>query len=110
MLASKIMQLRLTHIPLNIYLKRICKVNSSRCPVCSEDKKSIMHFLLKCPGYAHKRWTLTELARKKWKALSTQLLLGDLQFILPLATYIHTIGRFMQSDKYDTIQSGNTAQ
>lgn len=51
--ASKITQLRLTHIPLNSYLKRIQKVDTARCPACGEDKENIVHFLLRCPGYAH---------------------------------------------------------
>ena len=108
--ASKITQLRLLHFPLNTYLQRICKVDSARCPACRENKESIMHFLLKCPGYAHERWTLTELARKKQKALTTQLILGDPQFILPLVAYIHAKGRFTQPGEYDTTQNGNTMQ
>ena len=108
--ASRIAQLRLAHFPLNTYLKRIRKVDSTRCPACGEDEESITHFLLKCSGYAHERWTLTELARKKRKALTSQLILGDPQFILPLAAYMHATGRFTQQGERNTTQNGNTAQ
>ena len=35
------------------YLKRIHKVDSTRCLACREDEESIKHFLLRCPSYAH---------------------------------------------------------
>ena len=53
--ASRIAQLRLRHALLNGYLKRIHKVDNSRCPACGDEEESIEYFLLKCPNYAHKR-------------------------------------------------------
>ncbi len=56
-MSSRIAQLRLLHVPLNGYLKRIRKVDSARCPACREDKENTEHFLLRCPSYVHERWT-----------------------------------------------------
>jgi len=53
--ASLISQLRLTHIPLNSYLKRFKRADSARCPTCRADNETIGHFLFNCPGYTHKR-------------------------------------------------------
>lgn len=53
--ASYIAQLRLTHMPVNQYLKDIKRVDSARCPACGEDYKTIKHFLLSCPSYASTR-------------------------------------------------------
>ena len=46
--ASTVAQLRLTHFPLNRYLKRIGRADNTRCPACGEDDKDINHFLLRC--------------------------------------------------------------
>jgi len=53
--ASRIAQIRLTHFPLNGYLKRVQKVNNTRCPACRADEETTEHFLLKCPSYTYKR-------------------------------------------------------
>jgi len=108
--ASRIAQFRLTHTPLNSYLKRIGKVDSARCPACGEDEESIEHFLLRCPNYAHERWPLIQHVRKKRKPLSLKILLGDPQFTLPLAAYIHATGRFPKPGEHSTTQSINTAR
>jgi len=63
LVASRIAQLRLMHILLNAYLKRIWRVDNARCPVCGEDEENTKHFLLRCPSYAHERWTLTQPGR-----------------------------------------------
>jgi hypothetical protein len=39
--ASQIAQLRLAHIPLNQYLKKIRKVDSVRCPACGYERETI---------------------------------------------------------------------
>jgi hypothetical protein len=56
--ASIISQLRITHTPLNNYLKRFKRVDSARCPACRADDETISHYLLICPSYAHERWAL----------------------------------------------------
>jgi hypothetical protein len=108
--ASRIAQLRLTHVPLNGYLKRINRTDSARCPACGDDVENTEHFLLRCPNYAHERWPLTQLARKKRVTLTLKALLGDPHFILPLAAYIHATGRFSQSGERSPTQTINTAQ
>jgi hypothetical protein len=108
--ASRIAQIRLTHFPLNGYLKRIRKVDSARCPACGIDEETTEHFLLNCPSYAHERWTLIQLARKKHEALTLKALLGDPQFTLPLVAYIHATGRFMQPGERNETQNSDTAQ
>jgi hypothetical protein len=94
--ASRVAQLRLTHIPLNSYLTRIQKVDSARCPACGVDEENIEHYLLRCPSYAHERWPLVQLASKKRKPLTLRTLLGDPSFVLPLAAYTHATERFKQ--------------
>ncbi len=108
--ASRIAQFRLTHAPLNSYLKRIGRVDSARCPACGEDEESIEHFLLRCPNYAHKRWPLLQHARKKRKALSLKISLGDPQFMILLAVYIQATGRFPKPGEHSTTQSVNTVR
>jgi hypothetical protein len=108
--ASTITQLWLTHFPLNRYLKRIGKVNNTRCPVCGEDEEDIKHYLLRCQAYAHERWPLIQHAAKKRKPLTLQTALGDLQLMLPLAAYIHATGRFTRSGERSTTQTSNTVQ
>ena len=48
---SLISQFRITHVPINSYLKRCKKIDSSRCPTCGEENENITHFLLICPSY-----------------------------------------------------------
>jgi hypothetical protein len=108
--ASVIAQLRLTHFPLNGYLKRIGRVNNTRCPACREDEKDIKHYLLRCQVYAHEKWPLIQHATKKCKPLTLQTTLGDPQLTLLLAIYIHATGRFLRSGEWSTTQTGNTAQ
>ena len=105
--ASSIAQLRLRHIPLNRYLKQICKVDSARCPACGENEEDIEHFLLRCPNYAYERWNLARLAVKKRKPLTTEIILGDKDFVIPLATYIQATGRFKLPGEPVPTQNGN---
>ena len=109
-MASKIAQLRLTHIPLNSYLKRIRRVDSARCPACGADEENITHYLLNCPSYAHERWALAQHARKERKAITVKVLLGDPKFILPLAAYIQAMGRFKQHGEQSNRLNSNTMQ
>ncbi len=50
--------------------------------------------MLRCPNYAYERWNLARLAVKKRKLLTIMTLLGDKDFVLPLAAYIQATGRF----------------
>jgi hypothetical protein len=92
--ASRIAQLRLSHAPVNHYLRRIGKVDSARCPACGADDETIQHFLLFCPSYDYERWALNQQARKLRKQLSMETLLGDQNMIIPLANYIDATHRF----------------
>jgi hypothetical protein len=100
--ASRIAQLRLTHAPVNQYLKRIRKVDSARCPACGADKETIEHFLLSCLSYAHERWTLAQIVRKKKKYLTLETLLGNPDLVLPLANYIDATQRFKIGEQSNT--------
>ena len=108
--ASVAAQLRLTHFPLNSYLKRIGRVDKARCPACGENKEDITHYLLRCQSYAHERWLLTQHAARKRKPLTLKTILGDPQFILPLAAHIHATGRFTRTSECNTNQNSNTAR
>jgi ribonuclease HI len=103
--ASRIAQFRLSHAPLNKFLKRIQKVDSARCPACGADEETIEHFLLTCPSYAHERWALTQAARKEKKALNLGTLLGDHEMILPLASYIEATHRFSKPGEQNNPQT-----
>ena len=92
--ASLILQLRLTHVSLNSYLKRFKRVDSTRCLACGADKETIEHFLLFCPIYAYKRWALAHQVKKQNKMLSIESLLGDPNLVIPLGNFINTTERF----------------
>ena len=94
--ASLIAQLRLSHIPLNGYLKRFKRTDSARCPACGADEETITHFLLLCPSYAHERWALARQVKKNKKRMSLDALLGDPSLIIPLANYINATHRFTE--------------
>jgi hypothetical protein len=108
--ASAAAQLRLTHFPLNSYLKRIGRVDNTRCPACREDEEDITHYLLRCQNYTHERWLLTQHTARKCKPLTLKTILGDPQFILPLAAYIHATGRFTRTSECNANQNSNTVQ
>ena len=92
--ASLITQLYIGHVPLNEYLNRFKKVDSSRCPACGARSETVQHFLLECPGYAHERWMLKKRFSGRKKALTLENLLGDAEAILPLTNYISASHRF----------------
>jgi hypothetical protein len=96
---SRIAQFRLTHVPVNQYLKRIGKVNSTRCLACGADKETIEHFLLRCPSYAHERWALVQQAKKQRKQMSMETLLSTPKMAVHLANYIDTTNRFKYAEK-----------
>ena len=59
--ASRIAQLCLQHVPLNVlnsYLHRFKRTDKANCPACGVHDKNIVHFLIQCPSYAHERWSL----------------------------------------------------
>jgi hypothetical protein len=92
--SSQIAQLRLSHAPVNQYLKRIGKVDSARCPACGAEQETIEHFLLLCPSYAHERWALERQAKKLRRHLTMETILGKPEMVHPLANYIDATQRF----------------
>jgi RNase H-like domain found in reverse transcriptase len=69
-------------------------VDSTRCPACGLENKTVMHYLLKCAGYAHERWSLKEEANKLSLRINLESLLGNLDLTIPLANFIDTTHRF----------------
>jgi hypothetical protein len=101
--ASRITQLRITHVPVNEYLHRFKKIESPSCPACGRDLEDVTHFLLECPGYDHERWALAQQARTSKKALCLETLLGAPALTTALAKYIEDTHRFdEQSSRIDT--------
>jgi hypothetical protein len=49
--ASILFQLCLGHIPLNTYLHRIKKVDSSICPSCHWYRETVMHYIMSCQAH-----------------------------------------------------------
>jgi ribonuclease HI len=90
--ASKIFQMRSGHAPLNTYLHRFKRKESSQCPACGAPKETPQHFLLECPAYAHERWKL----RPKRGVLETKFaeLLTSEKKIIALAHYMKATRRF----------------
>ena len=97
--ASRIVQLRLAHAPVNQYLKRIGRVDSARCPACGAEEETIEHLLLACPAYAHERWALDKQAKKQRKQLTMATALGERSMAIPLANYIDATHRFKDKDE-----------
>jgi len=100
--ASLISQLRLTHIPLNSYLKRFKRADNARCPACRADEETIVHFLLFCPTYAHKRWALAHQVKKQKKPLTIEFLLRDPNLVIPLGNYINAMQCFTSHGEQST--------
>jgi len=101
--ASLISQLRLTHIPLNSYLKHFKRADNARCPACGADEETIVHFLLFCPTYAYKRWALACQVKKQKKLLTIESLLGDPNLVIPLGNYINAMQRFTSHGEQSTL-------
>jgi len=97
--ASQIAQFGLMHALLNQYLKCIGKVDSARCPACSAEEETIEHFLLRCPSYKYERWALARQARKQWKHMSMETLLGTPKMAIHVANYIDATNCFKHAEK-----------
>ncbi len=81
----------ITHVPLNSYLHKFKWVDNPRCPACRERDKTVEHYLLLCPGYAHKHWAIEEHLKRK---PDLRTLLGDPKAMLMLKNYIEATHRF----------------
>jgi hypothetical protein len=108
-MASHISQFRLSHTPVNQFLKRIGKVDEARCPACGKEEEMIEHYLLECPSHAHERWALNRQARKLRKQLTMRTLLGEKEMVIPLAKYIEAMNRFPKSGEHNQYQTQDAA-
>ncbi|QRW04674.1 Reverse transcriptase from transposon X-element protein [Ceratobasidium sp. AG-Ba] len=50
-----LVQLRLEHFPVAVYLERFKKVDSPTCPHCRTSDQTIFHLLMTCPAHAEQR-------------------------------------------------------
>ena len=91
-ITSTIFQLRVGHIPLNCYLHRFKRTNSTQCPACGHPKETPEHYLLQCPKYTHKRWPICTLAGGRLPKFET--LLSSPKYLKPLANFIQATRRF----------------
>lgn len=92
---SLLMQLCMGHVPLNFYLHRIKKEDTSNCNTCQGQeppaKETITHFLFECQPY-NKEWhELDCKMRRDSRDLST--LLRSEKGIKALVSYIDKTGR-----------------
>jgi ribonuclease HI len=91
-IASMIFQLRVGHVPLNLYFHRFKITDSAQCPACRHPKETPEHYLLQCPKYAHERWPIRALAGGRLPKF--EKLLSSPKFLKPLANYIEATRRF----------------
>ena len=95
--SSIILQLRCGHFPLNAYLHKISKVESSRCQACAEHQEddpppeSINHFLFDSPAHHDAREDLVNKIGRHRFHLSD--IMSDTDRMKALVTYINRTGR-----------------
>lgn len=96
--ASKLMQIRSGHIPLNAYLFRISKTDSPFCSACHVDQgeetpqETVTHFLFECKAHDEQR---TRLAKKIGRAnLNLKNIMQDEKRMRALANFVTKTGRF----------------
>jgi ribonuclease HI len=90
--ASLLTQLRTGHVPLNVVLHRIKRVESPECPHCRNGiRETLIHYLLFCPHYDSARSLLTAALRRD--ASSIPYLLGDRRGIPHLLRYADNTNR-----------------
>jgi len=85
---------KITHAPLNSYLKRFKLVDA--------DYEDVAHFILSCPSYAHERWSLIKQAKKRRKPLTLETILSTQDMAPHLARYIGATHRFSKAGKQTT--------
>ena len=93
---SLIIQLRTNHIPLNMYLHKIGKVESKRCGSCWRVRhkvitETVIHFLFECPTFNYERLDLDHKLGAQSRSL--RKILGNKDHIKELIRYIGRTGR-----------------
>ena len=96
--ASLLTQVRTGHIPLNFYLHRIKKSDTSDCNACQtrglSTKETITHFLFECGEYNKERHELDREMRRDSRDLSA--LMSSEKGVKALVSYIVKTGRLCQ--------------
>ena len=96
--ASKIMQIRSRHIPLNTYLHRIGKAGSRKCPKCEctageeAAPETVSHFIFECPAYEDEQWELGRALGRR--DLNLKNLMSSEKGLRALTKFIAKTGRF----------------
>jgi len=90
--ASLLIQLRTGHVPLQVHLSRISKMDSLVCQMCHEADKTVSHFLTACVAFSIQRG---HMERHLWRATkSVSTLLTNLKAFPYLFRYIIDMRRF----------------
>jgi hypothetical protein len=75
-------------------------IDKLQCLACRDSKEDVDHFLLKCLAYAHKRWALSQSAKKKKKLLTIEMLFSNQDLMIPLANFVKATHRFSQQAQH----------
>jgi hypothetical protein len=89
--ASHLFQLCTGHVPLNQYLHRFKRVDNPRCLACGHPAETVEHYLLQCPKYVHKRWSLL---RRAGRAPRITKILTNEKLLILLINYIDATKHF----------------
>ena len=76
--ASLLFQLRAGHVPLNAYLHKIQKVDSTICPSCRQSSETVIHYILHCITYKEARKTMFHKASRDARNLGKLPSMEDL--------------------------------
>jgi hypothetical protein len=98
--SSTILQLRCGHIPLNVYLNRINKSDTDRCPACDlidpgnspTGRETVNHFLFDCPAHEAAREEFTDKLDGNHFHLSD--IMTDADCMKDLVTFVNRTRRF----------------
>ena len=76
------MQLHVGHVPLNFYLHRITKIDSSQCMHCNTNGETTHYYLFNCQMWWHKFWMMVQAlghnTKSLWHILNSKLGVGEL--------------------------------
>jgi hypothetical protein len=90
--ASKMIQVRSRHIPLNMYLHRIGKSQMRHCQQCRTNRETqtlpetVNHYLFSCTAYEDERWEMGKVLKRK--ELSLKNLMKSEEGMRALAKFI----------------------
>ena len=90
--ATRLVQLRTGHIPLNQYLHRFHIIDSPNC-ACGQGVETISHYILHCKQYIKQRSELRSKVEPRGMKLHT--LLGDPKHAKAITEYVAETKRFV---------------